>query len=93
MIQPWDVSAIVEIEKTIMKSNLGIMPSNDGKVIRLSVPQLSKERRQEMAKQIHLMSEDGRVSLRTIRRDAKETLEKLEKDKVISEDDEVSCTR
>ena len=86
VIQPWDVSAIVEIEKTIMKSNLGIMPSNDGKAIRLSVPQLSKERRQEMAKQIHLMSEEGRVSLRTIRRDAKETLEKLEKDKVISED-------
>jgi ribosome recycling factor len=69
-----------------MKSNLGIMPSNDGKVIRLSVPQLSKDRRQEMAKQIHLMSEEGRVSLRTIRRDAKETLEKLEKDKAISED-------
>ncbi|MBM3243478.1 MAG: ribosome recycling factor [Candidatus Omnitrophica bacterium] len=87
VIQPWDVSAIPEIEKTILKSNLGINPSNDGKVIRLSVPQLSKDRRQELAKVIHKMSEEGRISLRTIRRDAKEHLEKLEKDKAISEDD------
>lgn len=87
VIQPWDVSAIVEIEKAIMKSNLGISPSNDGKLIRLSVPQLSKERREELAKVVHKMSEEGRVSLRTIRRDAKEALEKLEKDKAISEDD------
>lgn len=87
VIQPWDVSAIPEIEKAIMKSSLGITPSNDGKVIRLSVPQLSKERRQELAKVIHKMSEDGRISLRTIRRDAKEHLEKMEKDKLISEDD------
>lgn len=87
VIQPWDQSAIVEIEKAIMKSNLGINPSNDGKLIRLSVPQLSKERRQELAKVVHDMSEEGRVSLRTIRRDAKEALEKLEKDKHISEDD------
>ena len=87
VIQPWDVSAIAEIEKTIMKSNLGMMPSNDGKLIRLSVPALSKERRQELAKVVHKMSEEGRVSLRTIRRDSKESLEKLEKDKAISEDD------
>jgi ribosome recycling factor len=87
MIQPWDVSAIVEIEKAIMKSNLGVNPSNDGKVIRLSVPQLSKERREELAKVVHKMSEEGRVSLRTVRRDAKDHLEKLEKDKVITEDD------
>ena len=87
VIQPWDVSAIPEIEKAIMKSSLGITPSNDGKVIRLSVPQLSKERRQELAKVIHKMSEDGRISLRTIRRDAREHLEKIEKDKLISEDD------
>lgn len=87
VIQPWDLTVIVEIEKAIMKSNLGITPSNDGKVIRLSVPQLSKERRQELAKLIHKMSEDGRVSMRTIRRDAKEVVEKLEKDKIISEDD------
>lgn len=87
VIQPWDVTAIVEIEKAIMKSNLGINPSNDGKIVRLSVPQLSKERRQELAKVVHKMSEEGRVSLRTIRRDAKEAVEKLEKDKLIPEDD------
>lgn len=87
VIQPWDMTAIAEIEKAIMKSNLGITPSNDGKLIRLSFPPLSKERRQELAKVVHKMSEEGRVSLRTIRRDAKEALEKLEKDKVITEDD------
>jgi ribosome recycling factor len=87
VIQPWDLTAIVEIEKAILKSNLGVSPSNDGKIIRITVPQLSKERRQEMAKLLHKMSEDGRVSLRTIRRDAKESVEKMEKDKLISEDD------
>jgi ribosome recycling factor len=87
VIQPWDITAIAEIEKAIMKSNLGITPSNDGKLIRLSIPPLSKERRQELAKVVHKMSEEGRVSLRTIRRDAKEHLERLEKDKAISEDD------
>ena len=87
MIQPWDVSAVPEIEKAILKSNLGITPSNDGKVVRLSFPQLSRERRQELAKVVHNMTEEGRVSLRTIRRDSKETLEKLEKDKAVSEDD------
>ena len=86
-IQPWDITAIPEIEKAIMKSNIGITPSNDGKVIRLSVPPLSKERREEMVKVVHKMSEEGRVSLRTIRRDAKEAVEKLEKDKAIAEDD------
>jgi ribosome recycling factor len=86
-IQPWDKTAIPEIEKAIMKSNLGINPSNNGTVIRLAVPPLSKERRQELAKVVHKMAEEGRVSLRTIRRDAKEALEKLEKDKAIAEDD------
>jgi len=87
VIQPWDITAIAEIEKAIMKSNLGITPSNDGKLIRLSIPPLSKERRQELVKIVSKMSEEGRVSLRTIRRDAKEALEKLEKDKAIPEDD------
>ena len=87
VIQPWDISVIPEIEKAIMKSNLGITPSNDGKLVRLTFPPLSKERREELVKVVHKMSEEGRVSLRTIRRDAKEALEKLEKDKVISEDD------
>jgi ribosome recycling factor len=87
VIQPWDPSAIVEIEKAIMKSNIGITPSNDGKLVRLSVPPLSKERREELVKLVHRMTEEGRVSLRTIRRDSKEALEKLEKDKLIPEDD------
>jgi ribosome recycling factor len=87
VIQPWDVTAIAEVEKTILKSNIGITPMNDGKVIRLSVPQLSKERRQELAKVVHKIAEEGRISLRTIRRESKEHLEKLEKDKAISEDD------
>jgi ribosome recycling factor len=87
VIQPWDPSAIIEIEKAIMKSNLGVNPSNDGKVVRISLPPLSKERRQEMAKLLHTMAEDGRISLRTIRRDAKETVEKMEKDQHIPEDD------
>jgi ribosome recycling factor len=87
VIQPWDITAIGEIEKAIMKSNLGITPSNDGKLIRLSIPPLSKERRLELAKVVNKMSEEGRVSLRTIRREAKEALEKLEKDKTIAEDD------
>jgi ribosome recycling factor len=87
-IQPWDVSIIPEIEKAILKSNLGVNPSNDGKLIRLSIPPLSHERREELVKLVHKMAEEeGRVSLRTIRRLAKESLEKLEKDKAISEDD------
>lgn len=87
VIQPWDISCVAEIEKAILKSNLGITPSNDGKVIRLTFPPLSKERRQELVKVVHRMAEEGKVSLRTIRRDAKESLEKLEKDKSIAEDD------
>ncbi|HOW42203.1 MAG TPA: ribosome recycling factor [Candidatus Omnitrophota bacterium] len=87
VIQPWDVTAIVEIEKAILKSNLGITPSNDGKLIRLAVPALSKERRQELVKVVHKMAEDGRVSLRTLRHESKSLLEKLEKDKTVSEDD------
>ncbi|KPK97018.1 MAG: ribosome recycling factor [Omnitrophica WOR_2 bacterium SM23_72] len=87
VIQPWDISCVTEIEKAILKSNLGITPSNDGKVIRLTFPPLSKDRRQELVRVVHRMAEEGKVSLRTIRRDAKESLEKLEKDKVIAEDD------
>ncbi|MCX7926813.1 MAG: ribosome recycling factor [Candidatus Omnitrophica bacterium] len=86
-ISPWDPSAIPEIEKAILKSNLGLTPSTDGKVIRLTVPALSKERRQELVKLVHKMAEDGRISIRTIRHEAKEQLEKWQKDKVITEDD------
>ncbi len=79
-IQPWDKTVIPELEKAIMASNLGVTPSNDGALIRLSIPPLSKERREELVKLVHKMSEEGRISLRTIRRDIKEALEKLEKD-------------
>jgi len=87
VIQPWDISAIGEIEKAIIASNLGITPNNDGKLIRLAVPALSKERREELAKLVKKMAEESRVSLRTIRRDANESVNKLEDDKAISEDD------
>ena len=87
VIQPWDPTAIVEIEKAILKSNLGLNPSNDGKLIRLAVPALSKERREEMVKIVHKKAEDGKVSVRTIRHESKAHLEKLEKDKAITEDD------
>jgi len=87
VIQPWDLSSVPEIEKAILKSNLGINPSCDGKIIRLSIPALSKERREELAKVIRKMDEEGRISLRTIRHQARDAIEKLEKDKSISEDD------
>ena len=87
VIQPWDVSAISEIEKAILKSNLGINPSNDGKVVRLPIPPLSKERREELTKVVKKMAEDGRISLRTIRRDANELIKKMQDDKAIGEDD------
>jgi ribosome recycling factor len=87
VIQPWDSSVIAEAEKAILKSNLGVTPSNDGKIIRLAIPPLSRERREELAKMVKKMAEEGRVSLRTIRHSAKEAIEKLEKDKLISEDE------
>lgn len=87
IVQPWDVSAIPEIEKAVLKSNIGVMPSNDGKVMRLSIPPLSKERRQEMTKVVRDMAENGRVSLRTIRREANDKIKKMETDKLIAEDD------
>lgn len=86
-IQPWDPTVIPEIEKEINKSNLGVAPSNDGKVVRLSFPPLSKERRDELDKIVKKMAEDGRVSLRTIRRDANDLVKKLETDKVVAEDE------
>lgn len=87
VIQPWDPSAIVAIEKAIMSSKLGVTPSNDGKIIRLSIPQLSKERRDELIKVVKEMTENGRVSLRTIRRDANDKIKKMLADKQIPEDD------
>ena len=87
VIQPWDPAALVEIEKAILASKLGITPNNDGKVIRLVVPHLSEERRKEMAKVVKDMAEKGRVSLRTIRREANDKITKLKKDSVVTEDE------
>ncbi|MDD3375396.1 MAG: ribosome recycling factor [Candidatus Omnitrophica bacterium] len=90
MIQPWDPAAIAAIEKAITNSKLGILPSNDGKIIRLSIPQLSKERRAELTKLVKEMAEKGRVSIRSIRRDANDKVKSLESEKKISEDDSFS---
>lgn len=90
VIQPWDKNALAEIEKAILKSNIGIMPTNDGKVIRLAMPPLSKERREELSKVVKDMAENGRVSLRTVRHEAKIAIEKAEKDKQLTEDEKFS---
>lgn len=87
VIQPWDTSVSGEIEKAILKSDLGITPVNDGKLIRLQIPDLSKERRVELAKILKKMAEDGRISVRNIRHAAIEHLKKIEKDKLITEDE------
>jgi len=85
-IQPWEASLIPGIEKAILKSDLGITPGNDGKVIRLAIPSLTEERRKELVKIVRKLAEEGRVIIRNIRRDANEALKKLEKAKQLSED-------
>ena len=86
-IQPWERNMIGDIERAIMKSDLGLNPVNDGTMIRLSIPQLTKERRQEIVKVVHKKTEEGRVGIRNIRRDAIDAIKKLEKAKEISEDE------
>ncbi len=86
-IQPWDGSVIKDIEKAILKSDLGLTPSNDGKIIRISIPPLTEERRKELVKVVHKMCEDYKVSVRNIRRDANELLKTMKKDGEVSEDD------
>lgn len=86
LIQPWDVSLIATIEKAIMTSDLGLNPANDGKVIRLSIPALTEERRKDLVKHLHHIVEQHRVATRNIRREANEAVRMLEKDKKISED-------
>ena len=86
-IQPWDASVIKEIEKAILKSDLGLTPSNDGKIIRISIPPLTEERRKELVKIINKISEDHKIAVRNIRRDSNELLKGLKKDGDISEDD------
>ena len=87
-VQPWDISQVNVVEKAIIAANLGMNPSNDGKVIRLPVPPLNEERRRQLAKQVHEIAEDHRVAIRNIRHAANDTLKKMLKDKAISEDDE-----
>jgi ribosome recycling factor len=87
-IQPWDVSQIGPIEKSIRASDLGLNPANDGKVIRLPVPPLTEERRKELVKKLHATAEHHRVAVRNIRRDGNEAVKKLLKDKMLAEDDE-----
>ena len=93
VISPWDVSLLEGIEQAVQPSNIGITPTNDGKVIRLAFPQLTEERRRELSKQIKKMGEDAKVAERNIRRDALESLKKLKTDKVLSEDEYAACEK
>jgi ribosome recycling factor len=86
-IQPWEKNLIPEIEKAILKADLGLNPSSDGQLIRLVFPPLTEERRKEMVKQVKRMGEDAKIAIRNVRRDANDSLKKLEKDKDITEDD------
>lgn len=87
MIQPWDASLLKEIEKAIQTSDLGINPQNDGKVLRLSFPQLTEERRKELTRQVQKYGENGKVAIRNIRRDAMDQFKSMEKKNEITEDD------
>jgi ribosome recycling factor len=86
-IQPWDPQLISAIEKAIIKSDLGINPSNDGKLIRLAIPQLTEERRKQLVKVVHKRAEEAKISIRNIRREANEQLKKMEKESHISSDE------
>lgn len=86
-IQPWDATVIKDIEKAILKSDLGLTPSNDGKLIRIAIPPLSEERRKELVKQVHKSCEEHKVAVRNIRRDANELIKGFKKDGDVSEDD------
>ena len=87
MIRPFDAHSLKDIERAITASDLGLAPNNDGKVIRLVIPRLSEERRNELIKQVHKRLEEARISIRNVRRDTQDTLRDFEKDKMISEDD------
>ena len=87
MIQPWDKSALKEVEKTIMRSDLGLMPNSDGAVVRISIPPLTEERRRDLARVVGRKVEDGRVAVRNIRRSGVESLRSMERNKELSEDE------
>jgi ribosome recycling factor len=86
-VQPWDQKIIPDIEKAIMKSDLGLTPMNDGKIIRINIPPLTEERRKQLVKAVKKKAEEAKISIRNIRRDANEELKKLEKEKHLSEDE------
>ena len=86
-IQPWDKGSIPAIEKAILASNLGLVPSNDGNIVRLPIPQLTEERRKELVRVVRHLAEEGRVSVRSARREANEFLKEAQKDGEVSEDD------
>lgn len=86
-IRPWDPNALADIEKAILKSELGLTPSNDGRILRLTIPRLTEERRQELVKIVGKRVEEGKIAIRNIRRDAMEDLRELESEKLISEDE------
>src|SRR4026207_538960 len=90
-VQPWDQTQVGPIEKAIRAADLGLNPSNDGKLVRIPIPPLTEERRKQLAKQVHDVAEDHRTAVRQVRRDANERLKKMLKDKVISEDSERSA--
>lgn len=87
VIQPWDVNLIPDIEKAILKSDLGLNPSNDGKLIRLQIPQLTEERRKDLTKLVRKNGESSKVVIRNIRRDGIDVIKKMEKDKELTEDE------
>ena len=87
-VQPWDQTQIAAVEKAIRASDLGLNPSNDGKLVRIPIPALTEERRKQLAKQVHDVAEDHRTAVRNVRRDANDRLKKMLKDKTISEDAE-----
>ncbi len=87
-IQPWDATQLGAVEKAITAANLGLSPSNDGKIIRLPIPPLNEERRKQLAKQVGEFAEEHRIAVRHVRQQSNDTLKKLAKDKLISEDDE-----
>lgn len=86
-IQPWEKNMLAEIERAILKADLGLNPSNDGTMIRIPIPQLSEERRKDLVKLVHKFGEDGKIAIRNIRRDANDHLKKMEKNHEISEDE------
>ncbi len=87
VIQPWDVSVVKQIEKAILKSDLGLTPSSDGKLIRIAIPPLTEERRKDLVKVVNKIAEEYKVAIRNIRRDANEMVKELKKESEISEDD------